>query len=716
MTKFDEALMLECLEQTPPDVSPVLPQLAELYKVDPETATAHAKLMRLQLNEKKATDQILQLLGLQAEWFGIDRSWRQELKQDLEELFSDAPNTLLYLQLSGLDSPRVRVREAMRRVNLLNGLSAGDHIYMKNFGFGTLQEVRPEDRRLVVDFAKRPGHELEMGFAAETMEKVSPDHLFAIRHLEPERMEQLVKEKPDEVVRITLRSFGPTAAPQVQKLLVPEIVEEKKWKTFWANARKELKKDPLVVLPSKRSEPIELMQSEKSYDGGWFEGLKSNLSMEDILAQVEEYLEANPEAKPEGEEVGILVDRLKFVRIGAEGKHYDYLVRIWLITRKVGIQPEDVGLEPFLNEVKEPAGLLKVVEALNANLTKAFFAALADTDAEAACEALLKVLPELEYSALSEAISLLFGQEQEEKVASSLRQVWNQWTAEVDVMFWLSQNSQKIREWNYGNTPDLVARLLKVLNRDYAGNRLRVQNQLRDLFRQPAWLKTVLDAMDDRQRRAFTQGVKDSTAWEQLEKNSVLGQIVKIDRSLGDIVSGKSDDADTPAPKPRVTSERSYVARQAALKKLIEKDIPENTEEIARAREYGDLRENFEYKAAKDTQRLLHARRGEYESDLRVIKPSDFTEFPTDKAGIGTTVGVRLPDGSEATYHILGEWDSDVSLNILPSESGLAQALEGFGPGDTPSIPSEHGEVKAEILSVTPLADEARSWLAQGLS
>ncbi|WFB35342.1 GreA/GreB family elongation factor [Kiritimatiellota bacterium B12222] len=714
MSEFSEVLMLECLEKNPPDLTPILGSLTVLFRDDPETAEAHAKLIRLQLVEKGAYAEVVKLYQIMADWYSADRNWRKTVQRDLSKAFEADPLQLMLLNLSGMENPRLKAKEALRRLEMLSALSDGDYVFMKNFGFGKVIEVRHSDRRLVVDFTEKPNHELDLGFAAEKMVRVDEDHLYARRYLNPEKMEEMVKGDPAEVVRIALRSFGPTAAPQLQAMFVPDIFPDAKWKTFWANARKDLKKDPLVVLPSKRSEPLELLDTEKSYDGNWFWKLGELRNMEAILNELEECLSIEVPQLDEGA-YKIVVDRLRFVVIGAKGKHFDYLVRCWLIATKLDIPVEEIELTSFLATAKTPDGLLSIVGMLSANLTKAFFAELSRSDTDAAADVLIKVLPQLEYSALNEAISLLTEEEKEERVATALREVWNQWSAEVDVMFWLSQNSKKITEWNYGGTPDLVARVLKVINRDYTGNRLRVRNQLREVFRKPVWLKEVLSSMDERQRRAFTQGVKDSTAWEQLDKASVLGQIVKLEPSVSDIVSGKTEDQSADlAERPKVSSFRIYREKEAQLHKLITKDIPENTKDIAVAREYGDLRENFEYKAAKDTQRLLMGRRGELENQLRTVKPTDFSEFSSDEAGIATTVTIKFNDGEEATYHILGEWDSEPERDIIAIGSAMAIALEGKKAGDEVVVPSENGKRPAVIQSVSHLDAEIMRWAAEG--
>ncbi len=712
MSEFDEVQMLKCLEDNPPDISPLVAPLTVLFQEDPETADSHAKLIRITLAEKNELKQLIDFYKVMADWHSRDRSWRKTAQKELSKAFEGDPLFTAYLDLSGIDSPRVRVKEALRRMDVLSEMAPGAYVYVKNFGFGIIKDVRHDDNRVVVDFPDKPGHELEMGFAAQVTELIPDTHLYARKHIDPDSLNALIEESPAEVVRIALKSFGPTPVGQLQTLLIPEILPESQWKSFWAKARKALKEDNLVVIPSKRSEPMELLANEKTYDEAWFRHLSQLRHMETILNELEELLEAEPDVQLSEGSRETVADRLRFVVVGGQGKHHDFLVRVWLLARKLEMTPGEVGLSEFLAKIRTPDGLLEVVRTLSAALTKGCFHALSATDPEATAEALLGVLPELEYSALNEAIQLLFELGQEDKVCSTLRPGWNNWTAEVDVMYWLSQHQDKIAAWNYGNTPDLVARLLKVLNRDYAGNRLRVQNQLREIFRQPSWLQEVLGAMDERQRRAFTQGVKDSTAWEQLDKASVLGQIVKIDGSLQDIVSGKAEEeAAALRPNVRVSSHRSYREKQRQLEKLINKDIPENSREIAVAREYGDLRENFEYKAAKDTQRLLMARKAEIEAQLREVKPTDFTEFLTENAGLATTVVMRDKDGEETEFHILGEWDSDMERNVISSGSGMAKALAGHAAGDTVEVPGEHGAREVTLVSVGPLAPSIRAWL-----
>ncbi len=97
----------------------------------------------------------------------------------------------------------------------------------------------------------------------------------------------------------------------------------------------------------------------------------------------------------------------------------------------------------------------------------------------------------------------------------------------------------------------------------------------------------------------------------------------------------------------RLTSRRSYHARQAQLHKLITEEIPANSREIGVARGYGDLRENFEYKAAKIPRAWLMRRRMEWEQMLAEVRATDFANFTDRVAYSGYYVTLRYDDGRE---------------------------------------------------------------------
>src|SRR6266478_6651173 len=141
-----------------------------------------------------------------------------------------------------------------------------------------------------------------------------------------------------------------------------------------------------------------------------------------------------------------------------------------------------------------------------------------------------------------------------------------------------------------------------------------------------------------------------------MDKRSLLARIVKSYPAIQSLISG--DQAKQEATL--VVSWESLERRKDEYRELVEKKIPANSREIALARSYGDLRENHEYKAAKEMQKLLMRRKGELETALVRARGTDFTNAKTDVAGIGTRVqATDLIAQHQETFTILGAWDSD---------------------------------------------------------
>ena len=148
-----------------------------------------------------------------------------------------------------------------------------------------------------------------------------------------------------------------------------------------------------------------------------------------------------------------------------------------------------------------------------------------------------------------------------------------------------------------------------------------------------------------------------------------------------------SESSSTSEDEGLIVSQASFDSAKAEYEDLITVKIPENKEAIATAREHGDLKENSEYKMARQDQDILLSRKNELEVDLSRARVTDFSEVTQDNIGIGSMV--ELKEGSSGKiqrYAILGAWDSDPENDILSYKTPLAQQLLGKENSDTVTI------------------------------
>ena len=147
------------------------------------------------------------------------------------------------------------------------------------------------------------------------------------------------------------------------------------------------------------------------------------------------------------------------------------------------------------------------------------------------------------------------------------------------------------------------------------------------------------------------------------------------------------------------------VQGELLLKKELEtllSERPKISKEIAAAREFGDLKENAEYHAAKEQQGLAEARIREIESKLSRAQVIDIKSIPpSGKVIFGTTIKlVKLTDKLEVEYKIVGEDEADVQTGKISYSSPLSRALISKEEGDIIKFESPSGIQEYEILSL----------------
>ncbi len=195
-----------------------------------------------------------------------------------------------------------------------------------------------------------------------------------------------------------------------------------------------------------------------------------------------------------------------------------------------------------------------------------------------------------------------------------------------------------------------------------------------------------------------------------MDKRSLLARIVKSYPAVQSLISGEQDTQE----KGLVVSWGSLSRRRDEYDQVVRKKIPANSKEIAIARSYGDLRENHEYKAAKEMQKLLMTRKAELESELAMARGTDFSDVSTNAVSIGTAVNVTdQSQNIDEDFIILGAWDSDPDKGYISYLSPLAQELLNHKPGEE-IVLEQHGGKKYRINRIENIPAELSESLAGG--
>jgi transcription elongation GreA/GreB family factor len=143
----------------------------------------------------------------------------------------------------------------------------------------------------------------------------------------------------------------------------------------------------------------------------------------------------------------------------------------------------------------------------------------------------------------------------------------------------------------------------------------------------------------------------------------------------------------------------SIGAKKAELEHLTRRELPANRKAIEEARAHGDLRENFEYKAARQRHEVLSAMATQLHRDLSRARPLDLAAVEPSQVRVGTRVRLATGD-AERTLTLLGPWESDPERGVISYESELGQALLGKVVGDEVEVEGRPARVAA--LEVAP--------------
>ena len=141
----------------------------------------------------------------------------------------------------------------------------------------------------------------------------------------------------------------------------------------------------------------------------------------------------------------------------------------------------------------------------------------------------------------------------------------------------------------------------------------------------------------------------------------------------------------------------------AALERELKFELPK---EIKRARELGDLRENAEYKAAKERQEIVNARIAMLKRRVGEISLMNLDRVPRGRAGFGSTVHLRDHNGEAIVYQLVMPEEADVEKGMISASSPIGRAILNKEEGDEVKVVTPNGVRQFELVKLITIHDE----------
>jgi len=147
---------------------------------------------------------------------------------------------------------------------------------------------------------------------------------------------------------------------------------------------------------------------------------------------------------------------------------------------------------------------------------------------------------------------------------------------------------------------------------------------------------------------------------------------------------------------------RRFTEEITALERELKVELPK---EIQRARELGDLRENAEYKSAKERQGIINARIAMLKKRMGEISLMNLDRIPKDKAGFGSTVHLRDENGETIVYQLVMPEEADVEKGMISTSSPIGRAILNKEEGDEIKVVTPNGAREFELIKLTTIHD-----------
>lgn len=589
---------------------------------------------------------------------------------------------------------------------VIGQLAPGGFCSHRSWGFGKVASWDLGAGRVIIDFDSKAGHAMQVAYAAETLTPIPPDHILALVATVPDEVRAQAKSDPLSLVRGILESFGGRATVEVigNSLvpgIFPSVASFKKW---WDGAKKLMKADGCFQLPARKNDPVVLLAEPRNHSEGLLNKFRSAKHLKEQVAAIDLITKALDDFANEVEEMKSLAAQIEDA--AAKGSRLQsaqalelLLARDEILSHHEALQQGESAPSAADILIEEQGNLQALLDAIPASKQRRVLELFPKAFGEEWVDRMLGLMASAPTRLVVEISKFLQRAEKIDELRAFVTRSISDRSVTTDALIWLAKERG-------GPFPevfnlDLLNAIFSSLERDMLdekrGSRLQ-DLLLKDQALVGEFLEGVPpDAVRDTMRRLLLTPVFD-----ELDKRSLLGRIIKMYPEVQSMMKGAEEsDEDLSL----TVSWPSLEARKAAYEFLVTVEIPQNTKDIAVAREQGDLRENFGFKAAKEQQRVLARRQQEAELELKRARGTDFERPDTTQVSIGTVVKLAGTGGEQETYSILGAWDSAPHLGIVSYKAGIGQALLGKKQGESVELMGDKGTRQLTILSIEPFTD-----------
>ena len=589
----------------------------------------------------------------------------------------------------------------------LEAMEPGSYVVHRSWGFGQIKSYHDASQRLLIDFKDKKKHPMDPAFCITTMELLPANHLLVRKETEPKKIAELIADNPAQLVVEALQAYPNNAATVIEmEITLAQVVGEDKFKKWWSVAKKAVAKDPRVSVPEKKTECYVVRDVPVSAEDELLEQFTSTRSARRRIVLAEEMMEATGKQDIKADLSSVLKGVADAVKdsnqLDASERLYGAVVRDDLATytgSEVAFEPTQASLVATQRDLPE------IAEKIPVHFQSRFLELILATHPIETRDIVFGLLKVSQGKFTTECINFLVEQGYSDDLAATLTRWQTEQNLRAPVLLWIVKNRHSKKFAKLLNdliTPRLLSSIFFAIDYEALQAASARRIPLGDILSEDTDLiSDLLSTADPETARDLANTLMLNQGFEELTKKSLLARFIKLFPKIQSLVAKDAESKE----EQLLVSKGSFERKRDEYETIVSKKIPENSKAIATAREHGDLKENSEYKMAKQDQQVLMAQKTNLEKELGRARVSNFKDATTEQVGAGTIVQVKA-SGKLTTYTILGAWDGDPDNNIISYKTALGAALVGKKVGNTVKVKTGSSDDDYTIVSIARYADQ----------
>lgn len=604
---------------------------------------------------------------------------RKELVECYMEKYKDHSQLEAYIKLSNLKMTWRNVHDAIADFEKHIAFDEGNFVAHRSWGIGLIRSIKNDN--IIIDFARKRNHTMSLKMAVNALLTLSKDHIWVLKAIwSKEKLKNKVKTDIPWALKTIIRSFDNNAdMKKIKSELVPSVLTPGEWTLWNTNARKILKTDPAFGNLPDKMDQFEVRNKPISYEEKTFNKFRAGKDFFDRVNTAKEFLgNADPSSEYFTEMLGYFTGFLKsYSMVDAQviGSFF-FLKELFAQYPFLNTTGIEFDFDSLYSEIEDVSAIYIAIN--DADIRKDFLQAIKESQ-ENWADIYLQLFP---FSLNKYMIDDLLSSGYKEKLLDYYSTIIDNHRENSITFIWLIRNLVDEDPFNGHVSLEKIfigmIRLLDITFRDITNRKdvslnRKLNKQIQNfLFKEQRLPLFIEQADEDSITRISTlvDDIKDLDPAKKLElRNKILERFPDF-KFMGD------EESKTAARIGFYVTQKSLTRKQKELQHILEVEVPKNSKEIGAAIELGDLRENAEYKAAKEKQEMLNNSAARIKEELEKAQVFDASARDKDTVSFGTKITLMNKiNNKQEEYTILGPWESDPNKNVISYLSPLGNEL-----------------------------------------